>query len=164
MEKLGLTGASKHTGDDALRGLSAVLVDGDEVFVDNGAIHAKSRVERGIAFVDDRALVPQPRHIIGFWITLHRFEGGTQGFYGAMPFHLWIDSEAKKGYKSLAEQVKGMEKAIRGTVDVSSVPADVRHRVAAFLQQIRPDLWEHAAPGFREAFLADGAVREDQTR
>lgn len=152
MEKLSLTGKSKHSVDDQMKGLSALLVDGDQIFIDNGAIHAKSRVERGVQFVRDRAEVPNPRLILGLWITLHRYEHG-QGYYGAMPFELWIDDEAQKGYKNLSEQVNNMDKAVRGQVQVSGLSASLRARIAEFLQSVRPDLWENAPATFLQAFL-----------
>jgi hypothetical protein len=153
MEKLSLTGKAGHgAGDDTLRGLSAVLVDGDEVFIDNGAIHAKSRVERGIRFVSDPAEVPNPRRVWGFWVTLKRREGGGQGFHGIMPFELDIDAEAGVGYKNLARHVNHMEKAIKGHADLTGVPDDVRSRLLEFLQRVRPDLWDNAADSFKHAF------------
>ncbi|MCL6515437.1 YwhD family protein [Alicyclobacillus sp.] len=151
MEKLNLTGQSKHSSDDALRGLSAVFVDGDRVFIDNGAIHAKSNLERGLRFVKTREEVPNPREVWVFWITLRRNPEG-QGYNGAMPFCLWVDEAAGVGYKSLAEQVNKMEKAVKGQVDLAGVPDAVVRHVASFLHSLRPDLWEHASEAFRSAF------------
>jgi hypothetical protein len=155
MEKLSVAGKPGHgSGDDSLRGLSAVLVDGEQVFIDNGAIHAKSRVEKGIRFVADPAEVPHPRRIWGFWITLKRREGGAQGFHGIMPFELDIDAQAGVGYKNLARQVNHMEKAVKGEADLSGVPDEVRQRLRAFLQGVRPDLWENAADSFKQVLEA----------
>ncbi|EJY55234.1 hypothetical protein URH17368_1974 [Alicyclobacillus hesperidum URH17-3-68] len=151
MQKLGLTGTSKHQTDDQMKGISAVLMDGDEVFVDNGAIHAKSRIELGIQFVKSLTEVPNPRRVIGLWVTLKRFADGM-GYSGAMPFELWIDADAKLGYKKLAEQVNSMDKAVRGTVDLSQLTDAEIEAFASFLRQTRADLWEHAAEGFRSAF------------
>ncbi len=151
MEKLNLTGKTQHTADDALKGLSAVFVDGDRVFIDNGAIHGKSQLEKNLTFVKTKDELQNPREILVFWITLKRFDG-VQGFFGAMPYVLLIDDAARQGYKSLAEQVNKMEKAVKGQVDLTGVPEAVIHRVRDFLRQVRPDLWEHAAPAFRAAF------------
>jgi YwhD family len=158
MEKLSLTGKSVHSTDDALKGLSAVFVDGDRVFIDNGAIHAKSQLERSVTFVKSKDELESPRSVYVFWITLKRLEG-KMGFHGAMPFVLWIDEQAKLGYKSLAEQVNKMDKAVRGQIDVNGIPDDVRRKVREFLVQLRPDLWENAAPAFRAAF-EDESVRK----
>jgi len=152
MEKLSLTGKSKHSVDDQMKGLSALLIDGDQLFIDNGAIHAKSRVERGITFVKERSEVPNGHSILGLWITLHRFEHG-QGYYGAMPFELFIDDEAKLGHKNLSQQVNHMDKAVRGNVDVSSIPVDVRLKISEYLKTVRADLWENAPDTFKSAFV-----------
>ncbi|WDL97968.1 YwhD family protein [Alicyclobacillus sp. ALC3] len=147
MQKLNLTSQSKHGSgaDDSMRGLSVVFVDGERVFIDNGAIHGKSDLERGMQFVKSLDEVPNPRLVWGFWVTLHRFEGGVQGYYGLTMFALHLDETAKVGYKSLAEQVNQMEKAVKGQVDVSRVPAEVKSRLVNFLQSVRPELWTHAA-------------------
>lgn len=151
MQKLNLTGTSKHQTDDQMKGLSAIFMDGDNVFVDNGAIHAKSRIEAGIKFVANRDELPNPRHIYGLWITLKRQENGL-GYTGAMPFDLWIDDEAKLGYKKLSEHVNQMDKAVRGQVDVSPLPAEVVAKFGEHLRKIREDLWNNAAESFRSAF------------
>jgi hypothetical protein len=150
VEKLSLTGKTQHSSDDSLKGLSAVFVDGDRVFIDNGAIHGKSQLEKNITFVKSKDELQNPREVWAFWITLKRFDG-VQGFFGAMPYVLLIDDTARQGYKSLAEQVNKMEKAVKGQVDLTGVPEAVRSRVREFLVRVRPDLWEHAAPAFRAA-------------
>jgi hypothetical protein len=153
LEKLSLTGKAGHgAGDETLRGLSAVLIDGDDVFIDNGAIHAKSRVEREIRFLKSLDEVPNPRLVWGFWVTLKRREGGVQGFHGIMPFQLHIDQDAKLGYKNLAQHVNHMEKAVKGHADLTGVPDAVRDKLQRFLQSVRPDLWENAAETFLQAF------------
>jgi YwhD family len=151
MEKLSLTGKSVHSTDDTLKGLSAVFVDGDRIFIDNGAIHAKSELERSVTFAKSKDELSSPRLVYVFWITLKRSEG-KMGFHGAMPFVIWIDEQAKLGYKSLAEQVNKMDKAVRGQIDLSDIPDEVRLKVRDFLVNLRPDLWENAATAFRAAF------------
>ncbi|GMA49440.1 hypothetical protein GCM10025857_07970 [Alicyclobacillus contaminans] len=151
MEKLGLTGKSNHSADDTLKGLSALFVDGDKVFVDNGAIHAKSQLERSLTFVKSADELTDPRTVYVFWITLKRRDG-QMGFHGAMPFVLLVDETNRLGYKSLAEQVNKMDKAVKGQVDVTGVPEAVVAAARDYLVRVRPDLWEHAAPEFRAAF------------
>lgn len=159
MQKLSLTGTSKHQTDDQMKGLSAVFLDGDNVFVDNGAIHAKSQIELGIAFQKSLDEVPNPRHVHGLWITLKRQEGGL-GFHGAMPFDLWLDADAKKGFKKLSEQVNHMDKAVRGQVDLSGLPRDVVTKFGDYLRTSRQDLWERATDNFRAAFETEESNSE----
>ncbi|MCY0887602.1 MAG: YwhD family protein [Alicyclobacillaceae bacterium] len=159
MQKLSLTGQSKHSTDEQLRGLSVLFVDGDDVFIDNGAIHGKSRLETGIKFVKDKSDVPNGRTILGLWLTLHRFPEG-QGLYGAMPFELVIDDKAGLGYKNLAVQVNGMDKAVRGQVEVSALSPEQKQKILDYLRGVRSDLWDNAAPDFRTAFAPDAAIKE----
>lgn len=139
-----------------MKGLSALFVDGDEIFIDNGGIHAKSRLERGITFTKTREEAGDAREVIGYWITLHRFETG-QGFYGAMPFTLYINQATQLGYKNLSEQVNHMDKAVRGNVKTDHLAPELKQRIGDFLRSVRPDLWDHAAPEFRTAFSVTDA-------
>lgn len=149
--ELNLKSKVSHSVDESMRGLSAVFVDGNRVFIDNGAIHAKSNIEKGLQFVKTLEELPNPRELWVVWITLKRHPSKDQGYYGAMPFRLWIDDEAKMGYKSLSEQVNQMDKAVKGHVDLSAMPEEVRSRLKGFLRKVREDLWTHAFPSFLEA-------------
>lgn len=151
LQKLNLTGTSKHQTDDELKGLSALFIDGDDVFVDNGAIHAKSRLEVGVQFVQSLEEVKNPRHIQGFWVTLKRQANGL-GFAGLMPFDLWIDDSEKVGYKKLSDHVNRMDKAVRGQVDVGEVPKEVVAKAGMHLKKMRSDLWDNASDAFKSAF------------
>ena len=152
MEKLKLTARSNHSTDDAMKGLSAVFIDADRVYIDNGAIHGKSNLERGIQFVKTLEEVPAPREIWVFWVTLKRNPEKDQGYHGVMPFRMWIDQDAKVGYKSLAEQVNKMDKAVKGQIDVAAVPPEVVEKLKGFLRGVRTDLWDNAWPTFTEVF------------
>jgi len=156
MEKLSLTGKSNHGEgvDDTMRGISALIVDGKEIYIDNGAMHAKSRVERGIQFAKTKEEVENPRLVWVIWLTLHRFAERGQGYYGFQPFALWIDSNTAKGYKSLAESVNRMDKAVKGQVDImpfDGIPGTVK-LLGEFLIAKRLDLWENAEESFRQNF------------
>jgi YwhD family len=151
MEKLSLTGKSKHAVDDQMKGLSALFLDGEHVLIDNGAIHAKSRLERGVTWVRTPQEIQNGRLIPGLWVTLHRFEHG-QGYYGAMPFSLLIDEATQTGYKNLTEQVNHMDKAVRGNVNVDPFNDAQLLQISTFLKSIREDLWNNATKTFRDAF------------
>ncbi|KPV45149.1 YwhD family protein [Alicyclobacillus ferrooxydans] len=152
MEKLKLTGKSNHSTDDAMKGLSAVFIDGDRVYIDNGAIHGKSHLEQGMQWVKTKEEVPTPREIWVVWVTLKRNSDMKQGYHGVMPFQLWIDQQAKVGYKSLADQVNKMDKAVKGQIDVTNVPGEVLEKLTRFLKGVRDDLWEQAWPTFKDIF------------
>lgn len=151
LEKLSLTGQSKHAVDDQMKGLSALFVDGEAIFIDNGAIHAKSRLERNIQFVKRADEVPNGRLIYGMWLTLHRFKSG-QGYYGAAVFTLTIDDTLQIGYKDLSNHVNQMDHAVRGRIMLDPLPHELRDKIGGFLKAARLDLWQNAQPAFLTAF------------
>ena len=65
---------SKHKGFGAgsidLNGVSPVIIDGGVAAIDIGAMHAKSKVERGIKFSTDKADVPNGRQVWLVWIAV----------------------------------------------------------------------------------------------
>ncbi|QQE80373.1 YwhD family protein [Alicyclobacillus sp. SO9] len=153
MKELKLTGKKTHSTDDQMRGLSAVLVDGTDVFVDNGAIHAKSRLEKGIKFVKEKAELKNPREIWVFWLTIGRVEGSEKGYKAVQGYPMYIDEEASLGYKSMADSVNSMDRVVRGSVDVSNVPREILARLKNFLKS-RETLWEHAKTELQEVLDA----------
>ena len=48
-------------GSIDLSNLSSIIIDGDEAYIDIGALHAKSKVERRIKFSTDKNDVPNGR-------------------------------------------------------------------------------------------------------
>lgn len=143
MEELSLTGRpSGHGNADGFENLTAVLIDGDDIFIDNGAIHGKSRLERGVDF--RAALKPEdvpngrPVHVV--WVTLKRYENGM-GFNGICASTLVIDGETNIGYKPMGALVNQMSYVVKGKIDLQGVSEEQRKKLAAFLQEVRADLW-----------------------
>ncbi|GIM44825.1 hypothetical protein DNHGIG_03740 [Collibacillus ludicampi] len=144
MEQLGITGRSRHDTPDEFATLSAVIIDGEEVFIDNGAIHGKSRVERGISFsAKSPDEVPGGIRIPVIWVTLRRTEGGF-GYSGICGSVLVIDKEARTGYKSLPDQVNKMDAAMKGKVQVDALTEKEKKLLSDFLREFRGgELWKN---------------------
>ena len=159
MQKLQLTGANRHRKPDALSTLSAVVVDGDDVRIDNGAIHGKAYVEKGIRFLTDPDDVPNPRRVAVVWATLHKTVLGTGiNGLGASVFH--VDPEAGVGYKNLADQVNKMDAAVKGRVMLAELTQKEHRLLGAFLMAQRAELWENA----REEVWAEWLAPEERAQ
>ncbi|HEU4964983.1 MAG TPA: YwhD family protein [Bacilli bacterium] len=144
--ELNLTGRPSGHGDaDGFENLTAVMIDGEKIGIDNGAIHGKSNLERGINF---RPLKPEdvpngrPVHVI--WVTLKRYEGGM-GFNGLCASTILIDEEQKIGYKPMGALVNQMSYVVKGKIDLQVLSPEQREKLAAFLNELRPDLWENTS-------------------
>ncbi|RIV28721.1 hypothetical protein D2Q93_01620 [Alicyclobacillaceae bacterium I2511] len=154
VQVIGVNGSQSHSHvEDTLRGLSAVFVDETRAFIDNGAVHGKSQLERSLQFAKEQGELIDPHRVWGVWVTLKHFNQTGQGFHGAMPFSLWIDAAGKVGYKSLAEQVNQMERAIQSQVALKGLSQKERSILKDFLKLAASGVyWENATREFREAF------------
>lgn len=143
--ELNLTGQTGHGTPDEFASLSAVIMDGESIFVDNGAIHGKSRVERGIQFgAKSPDQIPNGRRVIVIWVTLKRGETGMGygGMCASIPFS--INAEAKLGYKSLPDQVNKMSAALQGKIQLDVLTTEEKARLSAFLKEFRNgELWNN---------------------
>ena len=140
--ELNLTGRSGHGTPDELASLSAVMINGDEIVVDNGAIHGKSRFERGVDFRSFTApeQVPNAERIAVIWVTLQRYENGM-GYNGLCATEIFVNLETNQGYKSMAALVNQMDRAMKGKVDLACLSAEEKGKFAGFLAELRADLW-----------------------
>ncbi|MDI3256423.1 MAG: YwhD family protein [Kyrpidia sp.] len=151
MEELELTGQPRHRTPEELSGLTAVLMDGEDVYVDRGALHAKSRVERGVAFSDDPSRRGRGRRVALVWVSLGRNAEHKPCIHGLAACEMWVDGEAKTGFKRLAEHVNQMERAVKGRVDLDVLTPDEKRRLAAFFAAEHRDVWEAAPAAVRDA-------------
>ena len=140
--ELNLTGRTGHGTPDELASLSVVMINGDEIVVDNGAIHGKSRFERGVDFRSFSAPeeVPNATRIGVVWVTLKRYETGM-GYHGLCATEIFVNLDEMKGYKSMASLVNQMDGAMKGKVDLARLSDGEKGKLAGFLEQLRADLW-----------------------
>jgi hypothetical protein len=140
--ELNLTGRTGHGTPDDFATLSVVMIDGEEIYVDNGAIHGKSRIERGVDFrtYTKPEDVPGGRKVKEVWVQLKSFESG-RGYYGLVSAELVVNSEQMVGYKSMGALVMAMDGAIKGKFSLQNLSAEERAKFRAFLETFREDLW-----------------------
>lgn len=132
-----------------LSNVSAVILDGDEAYIDLGALHAKSKVEKGIKFSTDAAEVPDGRKCWIVWIAIDRNEEG--GYYaGASACEMSIDMEARKGWKILADHVNRMDKAMKRHYLLDNLDAKERQQLREVLIANNPGIWERSPETLKE--------------
>ncbi|MFB5763581.1 YwhD family protein [Paenibacillus medicaginis] len=107
---------SKHKGFGAgsidLNNMSPVIIDRGEAKIDIGAMHAKSKVERGIKFSASKEDVPNGRQVWVVWVAVDR-TADSRFYGGATACEMLIDEEAKRGWKILADHVNRMDYALK---------------------------------------------------
>lgn len=125
-------GFGKGTID--LNNVSSVIIDGEKAYIDVGALHAKSKVEMRIRFSSDKEAVPNGRQCWIIWVAIDKNPAGAY-YAGATACEMLIDTEARKGWKILAEHVNKMDYAMKRRVMLD----DLGSKEKAQLKQVLVD-------------------------
>jgi hypothetical protein len=115
----------------------AVVLEGDEATLDNGALHARSKPEVGVRFSQDPAAQGKGERLRLVWVA-----SAAGSFVGAVAVDLWIDRATKTGFKRVNEHVNRMTAAVRGTFDLADLSATQKKSVAALLERVAADTWK----------------------
>ncbi len=151
---LNVVSKKEHKGFGAgsidLNNVSPVIIDQGEAYIDIGAMHAKSKVERGIKFLTNREDVPNGRKCWIVWVAVDRNEEGP--FYGGMTAcEMAVDPEIKRGWKILAEHVNKLDYALKRRVMLEGLDANEKKLLRELLMQHNPEWWERTNDSVKEA-------------
>ncbi|MBU5674281.1 YwhD family protein [Paenibacillus brevis] len=146
---------SKHKGFGAgsidLNSMSPVILDGNEAYIDIGAMHAKSKVEKGIKFSMNRDDVPNGRQVWIVWVAVDRSPEGQ--FYGGLTAcEMWIDTEARRGWKILADHVNRMDYALKRKVLLEGLSPEQKQLLKKLLLDTNEQWWERSPDHVKAAF------------
>lgn len=135
-------------GTISLDHITPVIIDpqNEDVFIDMGAMHAKSKVEKRVRFnpskegLDDANL---------YWIVWVAAGHGEQGpyFNGAAACEILVSNEERRirpGYKSMPEHVNNLDKAMKGKFVLDNLDAKSKGLLKAFLESNHENLWKHS--------------------
>lgn len=133
-------------GSINLNNVSPVIIDVEagEAFVDMGAMHARSAVERSIKFLPDKAEVPNGKPYWLVWVTVGRTEEGPY-YSGVTACEMTVDRETRRGYKSLPEHVNNMDRSLKGRIIVEHMDGKSKRVLREFLQNHDAGMWERSA-------------------
>lgn len=130
----------KHKTLD-LSSIAPVIIDvtNKEAYVDMGALHARSKVERGIKFTADPNDSPNGLEYVIVWVST---SSNDKGFYihGAGSCRMTVDIEAKRGYKLLAEHVNSMDAAMKGRIRLDDLNPEEKQLLKNFIEEYKPGI------------------------
>ncbi|KWX80807.1 hypothetical protein AMQ84_02395 [Paenibacillus riograndensis] len=145
---------SKHKGFGAgsidLNNVSPVIIDGGEAVIDIGAMHAKSKVEKGIKFSPNSEDVPNGRQVWVVWVAVDRTPEG-QSYGGVTACEMWIDTEARRGWKILADHVNKLDSALKRRVILEGLGAADKAALKALLIAHNAEWWDASAAELKAA-------------
>ncbi|MCL6587998.1 MAG: YwhD family protein [Anoxybacillus sp.] len=135
----------------SLDNVSPVIIDVDagEAFVDIGAMHARSAVEKGIKFTPNRDEVPNGKPYWLVWVTIDRNEAGPY-YAGVTACEMTVDREARRGYKLLPDHVNKLDKSLKRRIIVDHMDEKSKQVLAAFLQQHDVEMWNRSSEELKE--------------
>lgn len=129
----------------SLDNVSPVFIDIEEgeAFVDIGAMHARSVVEKGIKFLKSKEEVPDAKPYWLVWVTIDRKLDGPY-YAGVTACELTVNREIRRGYKSLPEHVNRMDKSIKRHIIVDHMDDRSKKILADFLKKHDQNLWKNS--------------------
>lgn len=151
---LNVVSNKQHKGFGAgtidLSQVSSVIIDGGEAYIDIGAMHAKSKVERGIKFLTDKSEVPNGRRCWIVWVAVDRNEEGSY-YAGATACEMLIDSEARRGWKILADHVNKLDYAIKRRYMLDELAPSEKTALRDLLIKHNAEWWERSPEELKKA-------------
>ncbi|WP_028543381.1 YwhD family protein [Paenibacillus taiwanensis] len=153
---LNVVSSGKHKGFGAgsidLNNVSPVMIEGGRAYIDIGAMHAKSKLERGIKFSANKEDVPNGRTCWIVWVAVDRNAEG--GFYaGLTACEMLIDAEAKRGWKILAEHVNKMDAAMKRRVMLDGLGEEELGLLRGLLQTHNEEWWANTSEEVKAALV-----------
>lgn len=138
-------------GAISLSNVSPVIIDveKEEAFIDMGAMHARSAVEKGIKFLPNKDEVPNGKPYWLVWITVDQKEDGPY-YAGVTACEMTVDREIRRGYKSLPEHVNRMDKSMKGHIIVDHMDEKSKVVLKNFLQNHSPAMWERSSEELKD--------------
>lgn len=133
-------------GSISLENVSPVLVDVQEetASVEIGALHARSKTERGVKFTTDREDSSGGKPYWLVWVAIDYNEDGPY-FAGVTAAEMVINREKRRGYKSLPEHVNLLDKALKRHIIVDKMDSRSKKVLAEFLNEQNPELWARSS-------------------
>ncbi|WP_112182229.1 YwhD family protein [Paraliobacillus zengyii] len=142
-------------GSVSLENISPVIIDPNEshAFVDMGAMHARSEIERRVKFLPNKDEVPNGLLYWIVWVTVERGENGPY-YHGVAGSEVRVDRSIKRAYKSMPEHVTHMDKSMKGYYIVEHMDDASKKLLADFLREFDPKMWENAPDELKDALPA----------
>ncbi len=152
---LNVVSNKEHKGFGAgsidLNNVSAVIIDkdGEEAYIDLGALHAKSKVEKGIKFSANKDDVPNGRRCWIVWIAVDKREEGMY-YAGATACEMLVDPEARRGWKILADHVNKMDYAMKRRIILDGMSDGEKAALKRCLIEYNEGMWHASTDELKE--------------
>lgn len=150
---LNVVSSKEHRGFGAgtidLSQVSCVIIDSGEAYIDVGAMHAKSKVEKGIKFSPNKEDVPNGRPAWVVWVAVDRNEEGSY-YAGATSCEMLIDTEARRGWKLLPDHVNRLDAALKRKFMLDNIGPAEKEALSKLLMEHNPEWWDRSPQALKD--------------
>lgn len=151
---LNVVSSKKHKGFGAgaidLSAVSCVMIDEGVAYIDVGAMHAKSKIERGIKFSTNKEDTPNGRQCWIVWVAVDRNEEGSY-YAGATACEMLIDTEARRGWKILADHVNKLDQSLKRRYNLTELGDVDRAALRKLLVEQNQEWWDRSPAELKDA-------------
>lgn len=132
-------------GSLSLENVTPVFIDIEEKrgFIDIGAMHAKSEVERRVKFTANREDSEGGKPYWLVWVTIDFKEEGPY-YAGVTACEMVVNKEKRRGYKILADHVNKMDKSMKRKIMVDFMDDLSKQVLAEFLKSHNQEMWDRS--------------------
>ncbi|KIL52722.1 YwhD family protein [Jeotgalibacillus campisalis] len=136
----------------SLDNVSPVIIDVNEgeAEIDVGAMHARSKAEKGVKFTQNREDSAGGKPYWLVWVTIDRKQEGPY-YAGVTACEMVVNREKRRGYKMLPEHVNLMDKSMKRKVVVEKMDDKSKKILSDFLKSHNEEMWNHSDPSLHEA-------------
>ncbi|MGV2928905.1 YwhD family protein [Macrococcus capreoli] len=142
-----------NIGAISLDNVAPVFIDVAEkkAFIDIGAMHARSEVEKRVKWVTDKSETegPDQKEYWLVWVTTERAEVGPY-YAGVTACYMAVNKERKRGYKVMAEHVNMMDKSMKHKFILDQIGDDNKAVLKEFLMNHNPEMWKNSGDELKE--------------
>lgn len=150
---LNVVSNKEHRGFGAgtidLSQVSCVIIDAGEAYIDVGAMHAKSKVEKGIKFSPNKEDVPNGRPAWIVWVAVDRNEEGSY-YAGATSCEMLIDTEARRGWKLLPDHVNRLDAALKRKFMLDNIGPVEKEALRKLLTEHNAEWWDRSPQALKD--------------
>ncbi|MFB5663233.1 YwhD family protein [Alteribacillus sp. HJP-4] len=145
-------------GTLSLDNMTPIFVDPEEndAFIDMGALHARSEVEKRVKFLPNKEEVPEGAKLYWLvWVTTDHNSEGKPYYAGVTACEMTVNKEKRRGYKSLPEHVNNMDKSLKRRHVLDKMDDPSKKILAAFLKGFNEEMWKNSEESLHKALLAE---------
>jgi len=150
---LNVVSNKEHRGFGAgtidLSQVACVIIDNGEAYIDVGAMHAKSKIEKGIKFSPNKDDVPNGRPAWVVWVAVDRNEEGSY-YAGATSCEMLIDTEARRGWKLLPDHVNRLDAALKRKFMLDNIGPVEKEALTKLLIEHNPEWWDRSPQALKD--------------